>query len=128
MAENADIGDIPLKNPTHPESEKTSDIKNPVVDSDNIANKQETENMETHAYHLHRAPGKKIWHYFFEFLMLFFAVFCGFLAENWREHMQEHRREKEFIHSIVEDLKSDKLQSSRTILQLKRIKSGTDTI
>ena len=84
--------------------------------------------METHAYHLHRAPGKKIWHYFFEFLMLFFAVSCGFLAENWREQLQEHRREKEFMHSIVQDLKSDTLQSKRTIVQLKRIKSGIDSV
>ncbi len=42
--------------------------------------------MDTHAHHLHHAPGKRIWHYFYEFLMLFLAVFCGFLAENFREH------------------------------------------
>ena len=31
--------------------------------------------------------GRKKWtHYFWEFLMLFLAVFCGFLAENQREH------------------------------------------
>ena len=35
--------------------------------------------METHAHHLHKAPEKNFWHYFYEFLMLFFAVFCGFL-------------------------------------------------
>src|SRR5882724_522556 len=51
-----------------------------------------TTNMETHAHHLHHAPGKKIWHYFYEFLMLFLAVFSGFLAENWREHYVEHER------------------------------------
>jgi len=38
--------------------------------------------METHAHHLHKAPGKKWTHYLFEFFMLFLAVFCGFLAEN----------------------------------------------
>jgi hypothetical protein len=84
--------------------------------------------METHAYHLHRAPGKKVWHYFFEFLMLFLAVFCGFIAENWREQMREHQREKQFIRSIVEDLKSDTLHSNKTLLQLKRIKSGIDSV
>ena len=90
--------------------------------------KTQSENMEVHAHDLHKAPGKKIWHYFFEFLMLFLAVFCGFIAENWREQLQEHRREKEFIHSIVEDIKSDTLQSNRTLLQLKRIKSGIDSV
>ena len=36
--------------------------------------------MEVHA-HTHTAR-KKWTHYFWEFLMLFFAVFCGFLAEK----------------------------------------------
>ena len=28
--------------------------------------------------------------------MLFLAVFCGFLAENFREHLVERRQEKEY--------------------------------
>jgi hypothetical protein len=47
--------------------------------------------METHAHHLHKASGEKIWHYFFEFLMLFLAVFSGFLTENFREHQVEKK-------------------------------------
>ena len=39
--------------------------------------------------------------------MLFLAVFCGFLAENQREHMIEHKREKDYIISFVDDLKTD---------------------
>jgi len=39
--------------------------------------------------------------------MLFLAVFCGFLAENKREHMVEHQREKQFMRSLVEDLETD---------------------
>jgi len=128
MAENNNLGDKTSENPTNHESEKISDVKISVAQADNISSKQETEPMETHAYHLHRAPGKKIWHYFFEFLMLFLAVFCGFIAENWREQLREHRREKEFIRSIVEDIKSDTLQSNRTILQLKIIRSGIDSV
>jgi hypothetical protein len=61
--------------------------------------------MEVHA-HTHTAR-KKWTHYVWEFLMLFLAVFCGFLAENQREHYVEHQREKQFIHSITEDLSSD---------------------
>jgi hypothetical protein len=117
-----------LENLTNKESDNPSDLKIPIIESDIIIPKQKIENMETHAHHLHHAPGKKIWHYFFEFLMLFLAVFCGFIAENWREQLQEHRREKEFIHSIVEDIKSDTLQSNRTLLQLKRMKSGIDSV
>ena len=128
MAENNNLGDKTSENPTNHESEKISDVKISVALPDNISSKQETEPMETHPYHLHHAPGKKIWHYFFEFLMLFLAVFCGFIAENWREQLREHRREKEFIRSIVEDIKSDTLQSNKTILQLKRIRSGIDSV
>ncbi|MES1219501.1 MAG: hypothetical protein ABUT20_28625 [Bacteroidota bacterium] len=61
--------------------------------------------MEVHA-HTHTAR-KKWTHYLWEFLMLFLAVFCGFLAENQREHYIEHQREKQFIRSVVEDLNTD---------------------
>jgi hypothetical protein len=39
--------------------------------------------------------------------MLFLAVFCGFLAENQREHMVENRREQQFIRSMIDDIKLD---------------------
>ena len=61
--------------------------------------------MEVHA-HTHTARKKWI-HYFWEFLMLFLAVFCGFLAENIREHKIEQHRAKEFSRSLVEDLQND---------------------
>jgi hypothetical protein len=42
---------------------------------------QQESNMEVH-HHAHHDHGKKNWKsYFWEFLMLFLAVFCGFLAE-----------------------------------------------
>ena len=62
--------------------------------------------MEVHA-HTHTERKKWI-HYFWEFLMLFLAVFCGFLAENIREHRVEHLRAKEFAKSLVQDLQNDK--------------------
>lgn len=72
--------------------------------------------MEVHA-HTH-TPRKKWTHYFWEFLMLFLAVFCGFLAENKREHMIEHQREKKFIRSLVSDLDAD-ISRLTTIIQLR---------
>ncbi len=84
--------------------------------------KQETENMETHAQDLHKAPGHGWKHYFFEFFMLFLAVFCGFLAENWREHIVEQEREKQYIESLVADLKSDQEVLSKHIAD---VKAGT---
>src|SRR6185503_12148234 len=73
--------------------------------------------MEVHA-HTH-TPRKKWTHYFWEFLMLFLAVFCGFLAENQREHMIEHKREKQFIVTMLEDLKSDTFQLTQNIMYRK---------
>ena len=69
--------------------------------------------METHAHPMHHPPGKKFWHYFYEFLMLFLAVFAGFLAENQREHYVEGKKEKEFMGSLVKDLQLDISQFSR---------------
>ncbi|HYV55860.1 MAG TPA: hypothetical protein VE933_14830 [Chitinophagaceae bacterium] len=58
--------------------------------------------------HHHSRHGKKKWtEYIWEFLMLFLAVFCGFLAENIREHKVEKAREKQFMKSLIEDLKAD---------------------
>jgi len=51
---------------------------------------------------------KKNWKsYFKEFFMLFLAVFCGFLAENYRESLSAKKIEKEYILSLIEDLKTD---------------------
>lgn len=61
--------------------------------------------MEVHA-HTHTAR-KKWTHYLWEFLMLFLAVFCGFLAENFREHQIEHKREKAYIVSLIKDVELD---------------------
>ncbi len=61
--------------------------------------------MEVHA-HTHTAR-KKWTHYFWEFLMLFLAVFCGFLAEYQLEHKIEKDREKQFITSLAADLQDD---------------------
>ena len=51
--------------------------------------------METHAQELHKAPGSGWKHYVFEFLMLFLAVFCGFLAENL-ENIRWKKKENEY--------------------------------
>ena len=61
--------------------------------------------MEVHA-HTHTAR-KKWTHYFWEFLMLFLAVFCGFLAEYQLEHKIESDRGKQYAISMYEDLKMD---------------------
>lgn len=61
--------------------------------------------MEVH-HHSHTAR-KKWTHYFWEFLMLFLAVFCGFLAEYQLEHKIEKDREKVYMQNMLDDLKAD---------------------
>jgi hypothetical protein len=66
--------------------------------------------------HHHEPTERKKWrHYFWEFFMLFLAVFCGFLAEYALEHKIENDRERQFIQTMVEDLKSDTAQLAEII-------------
>ena len=65
------------------------------------------ENMEVHK-HPHHVTHKKKWgEYLLEFFMLFLAVFLGFVAENIRENYVERHREKEYIESLLNDVKLD---------------------
>jgi len=61
--------------------------------------------MEVHA-HTHSAR-KKWTHYFWEFLMLFLAVFCGFLAEYQLEHKIEKDRIGKYMKDMIVDLLND---------------------
>ena len=70
--------------------------------------------MEVHA-HTH-SPRKKWTHYFWEFLILFLAVFCGFLAEYQLEHKIEKNRERQFINSLVNDIKADTARLNTLII------------
>ncbi len=82
--------------------------------------------MEVHA-HTHTAR-KKWTHYFWEFIMLFLAVFCGFLAENQREHFIEHKREKQFAASLLQDLQNDTADLNENIPFWERYNRRIDTI
>src|SRR6185503_15814289 len=81
--------------------------------------------MEVHA-HTHTAR-KKWTHYFWEFLMLFLAVFCGFLAEYQLEHKIEADKEKQFIASMVKEIQSDTAQLHRVLRDSDR-KYALDTL
>jgi hypothetical protein len=105
MTDNTD--EEHLNNPTNTQSENPSEEITPTTDTETINSNQEIENMEIHAQELHKAPGHGFKHYLFEFLMLFLAVFCGFLAENFREHQVEKARAKQYISSLYDDLKND---------------------
>ena len=73
--------------------------------------------MEVH-HHPH-VEKKNLKEYFLEFIMIFFAVTIGFFAENLREHLSDSNKEKEYIKSLVQDLKIDQqvLSESTSTLQ-----------
>ena len=61
--------------------------------------------MEVHA-HTHTAR-KKWTNYLWEFIMLFFAVFCGFLAEYQLEHKIEKERAEKYLQSMLLDVRTN---------------------
>src|SRR5262245_18895766 len=82
--------------------------------------------MEVH-HHAH-TERKKWTHYFWEFLMLFLAVFCGFLAELQLEHKIEKNREREYISSMIEDLEKDTTSFNFVIKSFANIRDRFDTV
>ncbi len=83
--------------------------------------------MESHQIHSH-AQEKHFKHYLFEFFMLFLAVTLGFFVENIREHLVENSREKDYIHSIAEDIKQDISQLDTIISQRKNKDHQIDSL
>src|SRR5258708_37124425 len=82
--------------------------------------------MEVH--HHTNTEKKKFTHYLWEFLMLFLAVFCGFLAENFREHQVENRRERQFIYSMIDDIKLDTTALKGILIRRLRRKEMFDSL
>src|ERR1041385_3839424 len=81
--------------------------------------------MEVH-HHSH-TDRKKFKHHLWEFLMLFLAVFCGFLAENLREHSIEHQREKQYARTLYEDIGSDTAALTASIADCKYVTTRIDS-
>lgn len=60
--------------------------------------------------------------------MLFLAVFCGFLAEWKLEHVTEHSREKEFMESMIVDLRSDRSTLANMNNSFGRVRAHIDSL
>ncbi|HEY6063628.1 MAG TPA: hypothetical protein VIV35_08465 [Chitinophagaceae bacterium] len=84
--------------------------------------------MEVHHHSVVPKKEKHFKHYLFDFLMLFLAVFCGFLAENQREHMVEHTRELQFMRSYISDLQKDVIQLDSLIKKREERKNQIDSL
>jgi len=84
--------------------------------------------MDVHP-HKHETEHKRSWkEYISEFLMLFLAVFFGFIAENLRESYTERERGHQYIVSMVNDLQKDTLQLERAYRTNLKVIKGIDSL
>jgi hypothetical protein len=84
--------------------------------------------MEVHHHPDLRHKKKNFREYFLEFLMIFLAVSLGFIAENLREHISDGNKEREYIESMVQDLKEDTAKANHSIKGTTRQIHGLDTL
>lgn len=84
--------------------------------------------MEVHHHPDLEHKKKKFTEYFLEFLMIFLAVSLGFIAENLREHISDRNKEREYIVSMMQDLRSDTARVNRAIRGITRQMYGMDTL
>jgi hypothetical protein len=120
MPEEQDIPKQPLK------EESSPDI---LVEAPSVsASETQFQNMEVHHHPDLHHKHKKWKEYFLEFLMIFLAVVMGFFAESYREHLTDQTKEKEYIQSLIEDLKTDQNILSQHIAQVKSGLFMTDSM
>jgi hypothetical protein len=71
--------------------------------------------MEVHHHPDLHHKKKHFKEYFLEFLMIFFAVTLGFLAENLRELTTNHSKEKEYIRGFIRNVQDDTANLQRIL-------------
>ncbi|MFM1930276.1 MAG: hypothetical protein RL387_1604 [Bacteroidota bacterium] len=81
--------------------------------------------MEVH-HHSHHP--KKWKEYISEFLMLFFAVFLGFMSEYYLEYRAERHKEHDYLVSMVEDLKADTTEIGIKNLEMTQVLLSGDKL
>jgi hypothetical protein len=84
--------------------------------------------MEVHHHPDLKHKKKNFKEYFLEFLMIFLAVTLGFIAENVREGISDRNKEKEYIESMIQDLKTDTAQANSKMTALYAQMYGMDTL
>lgn len=88
--------------------------------------KPSTDNMD--ATNNPNSQAKKSWKpYAWEFLMVFLAVFCGFLAENLREQYVENQRAKVYAKSMLDNLQNDTEELKDVVLREEIAVNNLDT-
>jgi hypothetical protein len=84
--------------------------------------------MEVHHHPDLHHKKKNFREYFLEFLMIFLAVTLGFIAENVRESISDRSKEKDYIESLMQDLKTDITNSGEAVEAVNDQMHGLDTL
>jgi hypothetical protein len=84
--------------------------------------------MEVHHHPDLHHQKRKFKEYFLEFLMIFLAVTMGFIAENVREYFSDNAKEKEYVSSMIRNLRDDSTNLTNTILENKDKLRKLDTL
>lgn len=114
-----DIDQTPKNNDT-PEDVNENSLKEQTIEQSEI------KNMEVH-HHPH-VEKKNFKEYFLEFLMIFLAVTMGFFAENIREKISDHTKEKEYMSSMIQDLQADTATDAKKVKDFTSISKEIDTM
>jgi hypothetical protein len=129
MADKRDEENIDSSKINQTDHARDKDI--PANQQESIKINQETNNMEVH-HHAHNPaePHHKKTRkaYFWEFLMLFLAVFCGSIAEYQLEHKIERERGKQYVLSMIEDLVSDSVKINKSLEFCRKQQAGIDSL
>ena len=97
-------------------------IDTPVTSS----NPAETQTMEVH--HHPEVEKKALRDYVLEGLMIFIAVTMGFFAESLREHINEHNKEKEYMQTFVQDLRTDSVNMCASIDRIDSVRNNMHSL
>jgi hypothetical protein len=108
---------IPKQETNHISQDDKSEIEHP---------KSEITEMEVH--HHPDVEKKGLKEYLLEGLMIFLAVFMGFIAENIREDYTEHKKAQEYAITMASDLTSDTALLKDYLAYYKLAKMNTDTM
>jgi len=84
--------------------------------------------MEVH-HHPQLEHKPKPWkEYILEYIMIFLAVTTGFFAESLREHINDRAKEKEYLVSLVSELKSDTAGYSQSLQKVMIMRPQLDSL
>ena len=84
--------------------------------------------MEIHHKLKHSKKPRKSKEYLFEFLTIFVAITGSFFAENLREHIVDRHKEKVYMESMLQDLKTDSINLISVIEQNRAQIKGLDSL